>query len=70
MGVVWASAQTSQVQAPPPAGVLQSQMEVEYQRGTKLLQKGRYSGALDQFRAMERRNPQSPYGPTEELLCH
>lgn len=63
-----ASAQTSETAAPQQAAG-QNHIDVAYQQGTRLLQEGRYSDALEQFHVIEHEAPQSAYGPAGEGIA-
>jgi tetratricopeptide (TPR) repeat protein len=66
---VLAAPQTRAKTQKQPESVAQDQLDAAYQLGMKFLEEKRYSDALDQFRLIEQKAPESPYGFSGEGIA-
>ncbi|MBZ5563522.1 MAG: tetratricopeptide repeat protein [Acidobacteriia bacterium] len=64
-----ARASATQAQAIPPDSSLQQQADAAYQKGMQLLNAKRFQEALEQFREVEAKAPQSPQGSTGQGIA-
>jgi tetratricopeptide (TPR) repeat protein len=64
-----AAAQTNDKTPERSQPAVGGQVDAAYRRGMELLQKQRYSDALEQFRVVQQNDPRSPQGPSGEGIA-